>query len=148
MPPIRRTNLAKRSHHARRMNSIRARQTPYSKQLLIARRTTRRSEELFRAAFQYNPTIAYNEHPCLDIGQMNKVCGHCQAFKFETEAQGLCCSERQSYTYATNTSTRAIEHNAERGNTRVKKLPKEHTKLQWVLPNDFIWSTSYSPTRI
>lgn len=103
MPPIRRSNLASRSRNARRVANIRASQTAEEHaennervrgnmaRLRATRSTARRTIALHRAAFQYDSTIAYKDLPCLNIGQLNVVCGHCQALKFASETPGLCC---------------------------------------------------------
>lgn len=103
MPPIRRSNLAPRSRNAQRIANIRVNQTPEEHaetnerirgnmaQLRAARSTARGTVALHRAAFQYAPTIAYKDLPCLDIGPLNVVCSHCQALKFASETPGLCC---------------------------------------------------------
>ncbi|XP_031333941.1 uncharacterized protein LOC116163953 [Photinus pyralis] len=59
-----------------------------------ATRATNRMTFL-RLAFDYDPTIDYNSHRNIDIGNMDKVCAHCQALKYETEAPGLCCVNGQ-----------------------------------------------------
>lgn len=103
MPPIRRTNLARRSRNARMVANIRANQTPGERaennerirnnmaQLRAVRSTARGIVTLHRAAFQYDSIIVYKDLPCLDIGPLNVVCGHCQALKFASETPGLCC---------------------------------------------------------
>lgn len=47
---------------------------------------------MLNAAFNYDPTIEYDAHPKLSIGEMNIVCQHCQALKFKRETAGMCCS--------------------------------------------------------
>lgn len=44
-----------------------------------------------RLAFNYDQHINYNSHPNIDIGNMDKICDHCKAFKYKHEAPGLCC---------------------------------------------------------
>jgi len=45
-----------------------------------------------REAFRYNPANSYENHPQLNIGQMNDVCLYCDALKWPGEASGMCCS--------------------------------------------------------
>lgn len=43
-------------------------------------------------AFNYNPSIDYSSIPLVDIGKMDFLCPYCEAYKFEKEAPGMCCS--------------------------------------------------------
>lgn len=45
-----------------------------------------------RAAFNYDPEIDYSLHNVVRIGNMSKVCPHCNALKFNNETPGLCCA--------------------------------------------------------
>lgn len=47
---------------------------------------------LDKAAFQYDETNDYSQHPAVDIGVMDQVCAHCKAKKYRNESNGLCCS--------------------------------------------------------
>jgi len=47
---------------------------------------------LNQAAFQYNPSINYQNHKKLVIGKMDQVCNKCKALKFKGETPGMCCS--------------------------------------------------------
>lgn len=47
---------------------------------------------LNRAAFNYNPDMPYSLHKSVVIGIMSKICRYCKAYKFKTEAPGLCCA--------------------------------------------------------
>lgn len=74
-----------RQQHNRELHSL---------QINANRRVSRRSMnvQLERAAFQYDSTIDYSGLPCMQIGEMNVICEHCNAMKFRTEAPGLCCA--------------------------------------------------------
>jgi hypothetical protein len=41
--------------------------------------------------FHYDPYKDYSEHPTVTIGNMEMVCGHCQAKKFKSKSPGICC---------------------------------------------------------
>lgn len=45
-----------------------------------------------KAAFQYDPTMKYNEHKSILIGKMDEVCAHCNSLKFKIETNNICCS--------------------------------------------------------
>ena len=49
----------------------------------------------YRAAFNYNVEIDYNSQQIVAIGPMNVACQYCKAFKFKSEADGLCCGSDQ-----------------------------------------------------
>lgn len=53
---------------------------------------SRERTELNMAAFNYDPKFNYEHHRNILIGQMDKVCRHCQAIKYEKETPGMCCS--------------------------------------------------------
>lgn len=74
-----------RQQHNRELHSL---------QINANRRVSRRfmNVQLERAAFQYDSTIDYSGLPCMQIGEMNVICEHCNAMKFRTEAPGLCCA--------------------------------------------------------
>ncbi|GFY14242.1 ATP-dependent DNA helicase [Trichonephila clavipes] len=42
--------------------------------------------------FQYDASIEYHNHPLIVIGSMNKKCQYCDAFKWNDETAGMCCS--------------------------------------------------------
>lgn len=44
------------------------------------------------AAFNYNPSVNYENDSCINIGSMSVVCNHCQALKWKGETSGMCCS--------------------------------------------------------
>lgn len=48
--------------------------------------------DLKLGAFQYNADYDYSQHPSVDIGKMEKLCVHCDAFKFQNETPGMCCA--------------------------------------------------------
>lgn len=48
--------------------------------------------DLNRGAFNYNVNYDYSRHPSVDIGKMDKVCGHCDARTFRNETPGMCCA--------------------------------------------------------
>lgn len=48
--------------------------------------------QLNMAVFNYDPNYDYENHPNVTIGQMDKICQHCQAMKFAKESPGMCCS--------------------------------------------------------
>ncbi|GFW83292.1 helitron_like_N domain-containing protein [Trichonephila clavipes] len=45
-----------------------------------------------RLAFEYDPEIDYSSHALIIIGNMDKECQHCHAFKYKGESAGLCCA--------------------------------------------------------
>lgn len=45
-----------------------------------------------RVAFDYQPDIEYSAHTKINIGEMDKVCTHCNALKFKHETPGMCCA--------------------------------------------------------
>ncbi|UYV76888.1 hypothetical protein LAZ67_14002301 [Cordylochernes scorpioides] len=48
--------------------------------------------DMLNAAFHYNPALNYEQFTFLQIGQMDKQCQHCTAFKYNGERPGMCCS--------------------------------------------------------
>lgn len=82
MPPIRRSNLGRRTRRAVRAQNTRNNQ----------RRQVPIPVDLNRAAFEYNSAIAYKDLRCVDIGSLSVVCQHCNALKFKSETPGLCCA--------------------------------------------------------
>lgn len=48
--------------------------------------------DLEGAGFRYNNAIDYSLHKFVVIGEMDKVCQYCNAFKFATETPGMCCA--------------------------------------------------------
>lgn len=49
-------------------------------------------ESMHEAAFDYDKSIPYDEHPQLALGRMDKKCSHCNALKWSDEPDGLCCA--------------------------------------------------------
>lgn len=49
-------------------------------------------EDLQLAAFAYDQNVDYSSHPNVSIGEMDKICNHCNAKKYKTETPGMCCS--------------------------------------------------------
>lgn len=47
---------------------------------------------LYMEGFNYKPSFDYSCTTEATIGKMNFICPYCQAFKFENEAPGMCCS--------------------------------------------------------
>lgn len=45
-----------------------------------------------RLAFEYDPEIEYSSHSKIIIGEMDKECEYCHAFKFKNETAGMCCA--------------------------------------------------------
>ncbi|GFX16778.1 ATP-dependent DNA helicase [Trichonephila clavipes] len=45
-----------------------------------------------RLAFEYDPEIDYSSHALIIIGNTDKECQHCHAFKYKGELAGLCCA--------------------------------------------------------
>ncbi|GFT11214.1 helitron_like_N domain-containing protein [Trichonephila clavipes] len=43
-------------------------------------------------AFEYDPEIDYSSHALIIIGNTDKECQHCHAFKYKGESAGLCCA--------------------------------------------------------
>ena len=121
MPP-KRASIGRSTSGARNKKRLRASQTSEERQasneadrLRVAQsraseseeqRTVRVEAERLRAtrsrrtvhvdlnlgAFQYNVNYDYSLHPSVDIGKMDKVCGHCGARKFNNETPGMCCA--------------------------------------------------------
>lgn len=54
--------------------------------------TSRVRTDLMMEAFNYDNRRDYSIHPNVTIGQMNHVCQHCSALKFQKEAPGMCCA--------------------------------------------------------
>lgn len=48
--------------------------------------------EYNRIAFRYNANSDYSNHPNISIGQMNKECNYCHAFRFKNESIHICCA--------------------------------------------------------
>ncbi|GFS46538.1 transcription elongation factor 1 homolog [Nephila pilipes] len=48
-----------------------------------------------RLAFEYDPEIDYSSHALIIIGNMDKECQHCHAFKYKGESAGLCCASEK-----------------------------------------------------
>lgn len=115
MPPIRRSNLGRRTRRAIISQNVRDNQTEEERaqqnewrrahiaQLRAAQsppqirqNNTRRravvNVDLNRAAFGYDSAIAYKDLRCVDIGSLSVVCQHCNALKFQSETPGLCCA--------------------------------------------------------
>ncbi|XP_016663080.1 uncharacterized protein LOC107884780 [Acyrthosiphon pisum] len=115
MPPIRRTNIGRRTRNTRNCDHIRYNQTQEERaeanELRRAHNTQahaaqtspqirqhvnirRRSSDiaLNRAAFEYDSAVAYKDLLCVDIGSLSIVCQHCKALKFRLETPGLCCA--------------------------------------------------------
>ncbi|GFU35279.1 transcription elongation factor 1 homolog [Trichonephila clavipes] len=45
-----------------------------------------------RLAFEYDPEIDYSSHALIIVGNMDKECQHCHAYKYKGESAGLCCA--------------------------------------------------------
>ena len=89
MPPIRRSNLGRRTRNATNQANYRSNsQTREAR----ARNSTNNRASLNRAAFSYDVSIDYSNYQCVVIGSMNSVCSHCKALKYKNEANGLCCA--------------------------------------------------------
>src|SRR6187551_3482502 len=106
MPPIRRSNLGRRTRNATNQANYRSNHTAQERddrnereRIRIsqtrearARHLTNNRTSLNRAAFNYDVSIDYSNYQCVEIGSMNSVCLHCKALKFKNEANGLCCA--------------------------------------------------------
>lgn len=115
MPPIRRSNLGRRTRRAiisqnvrdnqtqeeraeqnewRRAHiaQVRAAQSPPQIRQNVTRRRPLINVGLNRAAFEYDSAIAYKDLRCVHIGSLSVVCQHCNALKFQSETPGLCCA--------------------------------------------------------
>jgi len=57
----------------------------------------RLQHDMYKQAFNYDPSADYNQHPKMNIGHMNVTCPHCHARKFPNEALGMCCSNGKVY---------------------------------------------------
>lgn len=101
MPPIRRTNLSRRTRNAASQRLTRVRQTDEQREMrneVERNRNRQRRNVAFnphRAAFNYNVAIDYSSLQIVAIGPVNVVCRHCKALKFKKEAPGLCCANGQ-----------------------------------------------------
>lgn len=108
MPPIRRSNLGRRTRRAiisqnvrdnqtqeeraeenewRRAHiaQVRAAQSPPQIRQNVTRRRPVINVGLNRAAFEYDSAIAYKDLRCVDIGSLSVVCQHCNALKFQSK---------------------------------------------------------------
>jgi len=100
MPPMRRTNIGRRTRNARNINEFRrahntqasAAQTPPQIRQHVNIRRRSSDVALNRAAFEYDSAFAYKDLLCVDIGSLYIVCQHCKALKFRLETPGLCCA--------------------------------------------------------
>lgn len=106
MPPIRRSNLGRRTRNATNQANYRSNRTAQERddenereRIRIsqtrearARHSTNNRASLNRAAFSYDVSIDYSNYQCVVIGSMNSVCSHCKALKYKNEANGLCCA--------------------------------------------------------
>jgi hypothetical protein len=115
MPPIRRSNIGRRTRNAIICENVRYNQTQEERAEANALRrahitqvralqappkirqqgnSRRRSTNvaLNRAAFEYDSAIAYKDLCCVDIGSLSIVCQHCNALKYRSETPGLCCA--------------------------------------------------------
>lgn len=108
MPP-KRSNIGRQSRRTRNRASQRANETDtqrtqrtttnrertaLSRSRSIqptARPRSRNTIQLNRAAFAYDSHIDYASHSSVIIGNMDKVCQYCRAFKFNNETPGMCC---------------------------------------------------------
>lgn len=101
MPPIRRTNLSRRTNRANRMLNRRRialdqerRDSTLSELETLQNaspQSSRRPLNLNFGAFQYVSSEEYQNHRDAVIGQMDQVCRFCDARKFLGEPVGLCC---------------------------------------------------------
>lgn len=48
---------------------------------------------LCRAAFSYDPDYDYSNHPLIIIGNPDLICSFCNARRFLSESEGLCCAK-------------------------------------------------------
>ncbi|XP_076271642.1 uncharacterized protein LOC143203384 [Rhynchophorus ferrugineus] len=106
MPPIRRSNLGRRTRNAINQANYRSNRTAQERddgnereRIRIsqtrearARHSTNNRASLNPAAFSYDVSIDYSNYQCVVIGSMNLVCSHCKALKYKNEANGLCCA--------------------------------------------------------
>lgn len=102
MPPIRRSNLGRRTRRAIISQNVRDSQTQeeraeaneWRRAHIAQVRAAQLSPvvDLNRAAFQYDSEIAYKDLRCVDIGSLSAACQHCNALKFRSEPPGLCCA--------------------------------------------------------
>lgn len=106
MPPIRRSNLGRRTRNAKNQANYRSNRTAQERddgnereRIRIsqtrearARHSTNNRASLNRAAFSYDVSMDYSNYQCVVIGSMNSVCSHCKALKYKNEANGLCCA--------------------------------------------------------
>ncbi|XP_076251520.1 uncharacterized protein LOC143190840 [Rhynchophorus ferrugineus] len=106
MPPIRRSNLGRRTRNAINQANYRSNHTAQERddgnereRIRIsqtrearARHSANNRASLNPAAFSYDVSIDYSNYQCVVIGSMNLVCSHCKALKYKNEANGLCCA--------------------------------------------------------
>jgi len=94
---------ARRQHEANIRASQRAAETletAESRRRIVAERAAQRRQTFKRknwgvftkAAFEYDETLAYEDHVLLATERMNKECAHCGALKWKDEPPGVCCS--------------------------------------------------------
>lgn len=108
MPRRRGANIGRRERNNSRRATSRANASEQQSQnrlalereRISATRANRRNEnianrlsiDLYKAAFEYNANIDYQNHRLIQIGSMDQVCACCQAFKFSNESAGICCA--------------------------------------------------------
>lgn len=99
MPPIRRSNLGRRSAGTRAVSSYRANMSQEDRNIAQQRRNANHVQQrrsagnvhLLRVAFRYDCTFDYRSLSAVQIGSMVVVCPYCNALKFPGETPGLCC---------------------------------------------------------
>jgi hypothetical protein len=93
MPPIRRSNLGRKTRNAINQGNYRSNQTAQEhddrkerERIWIsqtrearARHSTNNRASLNRAAFSYDVSIDYSNYHCVVIDSMNSVCSYCKA---------------------------------------------------------------------
>ena len=71
---------------------------------------TKKWQNLINAAFSYEASTDYKNHPCLLIGSMTVVCSHCSATKFKGETSGLCCKNGKVQLPTLQTPPEPLKH--------------------------------------
>ncbi|GFV36268.1 uncharacterized protein TNCV_2233151 [Trichonephila clavipes] len=93
MPPKGKSGLSKNSSRACAAKIARNQESSVHAELRRQQQAQRRS--ILRAAetpLQYDASIGYHNHPLIVIGSMNKKFQYCDAFKWNDEITGMCCS--------------------------------------------------------
>lgn len=65
---------------------------------------------IHRLSFEYEPEIENSSHALTVIGNIDKECQHCHAFKYKGESAGICCAAGKVSLPTTEFAARTIEN--------------------------------------